>query len=189
MILNKIGKTINKIGARKCEIRELDTKIVKDFLNKNHIQRFVGSKLKLGLFYNDELVSLMTFDKVEGRKKMKENEWNLNRFCNKLNTNVVGGASKMLKYFIEKYNPRRIISYADKDWSDGKLYTKLGFIKLTESNPDYKYIINGKRLHKSNFKKSKIMTSNENMSEFEFMSINKIDRIYDCGKTKFEFVK
>ena len=60
---------------------------------------------------------------------------------------------------------------------------------MTESNPDYKYIINGKRLHKSNFKKSKIMTSNENMSEFEFMSINKIDRIYDCGKTKFEFVK
>lgn len=188
MILNKIDKTANKIWARKCYIKEIsDNKLSRVFLNSNHIQGFVGSKIKLGLFYNDELVSMMTFDQMEGRKKMNENEWNLNRFCSKLNTNVVGGASKLFKHFIKIYNPKRLISYADKDWSDGNLYRKLGFIKLMDSSPDYKYIINGRRIHKSNFKKSIIM-KNEKMTEFEFMSINKIDRIYDCGKIKFELL-
>jgi len=188
MISNKIDVSINKIWARKCEVKEInDTKLVRDFLNKNHIQGQVGSKLKLGLFYNNELVSLMTFDNVEGRKKMKEGEWNINRFCSKLNTNLVGGASKILKYFIKQYEPKRIISYADRYWSDGDLYKKLGFIKLTDSNPDYKYIIDGKRLHKSNFKKSNLKID-ENTTEDEFMRLNKIDKIYDCGKTKFEFI-
>ena len=147
-----MGKTESKIFARKCQVVEM--KSVNGFLESNHIQGKVRSIVKLGLYHNSELVSVMTFDKFEGRKKMSESEWNLNRFCSKLNTNVIGGASKLLKYFINKYNPKRIISYSDKDWSNGDLYISLGFNKISESKPDYKYIVGGKRIHKSNFKKS-----------------------------------
>ena len=70
----------------------------------------------------------MTFNKSEGRKKMDEYGWNLSRFCNKINLNVIGGASKLLNFFIKVYNPNRIISYADKDWSLGMLYYKLNFL-------------------------------------------------------------
>lgn len=185
-IKNKIGITENKIFARKCEVKEIkDSKIATKFLNENHIQGRVNSKLKIGLYYKDELVSLMTFDNYEGRKKMPIGNWNINRFCNKLNTNVVGGASKLLAYFIKNYDVNRIISYADRDWSEGNLYKRLGFSKISESNPDYKYIVENKRIHKSRFRKSRL---NTNLSESLEMKKSQIPRIWDCGKIKWELL-
>ena len=176
-IINSIGLS-NKIWARNCQVREVtDINLVKLFLNDNHLQGYVNSNLKLGLYYDDKLVSLMTFDHFEGRKMMSNNEWNLNRFCNKLNNSVVGGASKLLKYFINNYDVKRIISYADRDWSNGNLYEKLGFSKINESNPDYKYLVNDMRVHKSNFKKSVTGLSESNLD---------IPKVWDCGKIKYE---
>ena len=119
----------------------------------------------------------MTFDKFEGRKKLSETEYNLNRFCNKIGYSVIGGASKLLKYFIDTYQPTRIISYADRDWSIGNLYEKLGFEMLYKSKPDYKYVVTDKRIHKSNYKKSKTGISEAKLN---------LLKIYDCGKIKFE---
>jgi hypothetical protein len=151
--------------------------VCRSFLDENHIQGYANSNLKLGLYNDGELVAIMTFDHFEGRKKMNNNEWNLNRFCNKLNYSVIGGASKLFKYFVNNYDVNRIISYADLDWSRGNLYEKLGFKKISESNPDYKYLVNEKRVHKSNFKKSKTSISEINLD---------IPKVWDCGKIKFE---
>jgi hypothetical protein len=179
-IKNWLNSTDNKIFARKCEVKEIkDSKIVSKFLNDNHIQGQVASSLKLGLYFKDELVSLMTFDHYEGRKKMLQNNWNINRFCNKLNYNIIGGASKLFKYFTKNYDVEKVISYSDKDWSLGELYKTLGFVKKSDSNPDYKYIIEGKRYHKSKFRKSKTGISE---SELEII------KIYDCGKIKWEII-
>lgn len=168
------------IFARKCEVRELNrTKEVSKFLEENHIQGRVGSCLKLGLYYEDELVGLMTFDHYEGRNKMKDDEWNINRFCNKTGFVIIGGASKLFKYFIKNYKVSRVISYADKDWSLGRLYEKLGFQKINESDPDYKYILGGVRVHKSKLKKSKTGISESKLN---------IPKVWDCGKIKFEFI-
>jgi len=183
-IRNWLGLTENKIFARNCYVKEIkDTKIVTKFLEENHIQGKVGSSLKLGLYYGDDLISLMTFNQYEGRKKMKDGGWNINRFCNKLETNVVGGASKIFKYFLNNYHVIRVISYADRDWSDGNLYEKLGFEKFSESNPDYKYIFEGVRVHKSRFRKSKLDTD---LTESEYMKKSQILKIWDCGKNKYE---
>jgi hypothetical protein len=169
----------NKIWARNCHIVELSN--CSRFLNDNHIQGSDRSNIKIGLLYNGEVVSVMTFNKSEGRKKMADDQWNLSRFCNKLDCNVVGGASKILKHFIKKWEPTRIISYADKDWSNGSLYFNMGFKLLYETDPDYKYIINGKRINKSRFRKSNLKTD---LSESEYMS--SIPKVWDCGKMKFE---
>jgi hypothetical protein len=178
-IMNWIGLTKNKIFARSCHVKEINNN--KNFLNKNHIQGSDRSNIKLGLFYNSELISVMSFNKTEGRKKMITNEWNLSRFSNKLEYNVIGGASKLLSYFIKKWNPKRIISYADKDWSNGSVYYKLGFNLVNETNPDYKYLINDKRVHKSRYRKSRL---NTNLTESQYMLT--VPRIWDCGKIKFE---
>jgi hypothetical protein len=184
-IKNWIGLTQNKIFARNCEVKEIESKNYIEFLNKNHIQGTVRCGIKLGLYYNDELVSLMTFDNFEGRKKMENGGWNLSRFCNKLNTNVVGGSSKLLQYFIRNFKPSRVISYADRDWSQGDLYYKLGFNKVSESKPDYKYLVDNKRVHKSRFRKSRL---NTNLTESQEMKKSQIQRIWDCGKIKFELI-
>jgi len=179
-IKNWIGLTESKIFARKCYVKEIkDPKIVTKFLEENHIQGKVGSSLKLGLYHGSELVSLMTFDHYEGRNKMEYNSWNINRFCNKINHNVIGGASKIFNYFLKNYEVKRIISYSDSDWSDGDLYLKLGFEKISESTPDYKYILDGIRIHKSRFKKSKTGISESKLN---------INKIWDCGKSKWEFI-
>ena len=177
-IKNWLGLTENKIFARKCHVREIeDSKIVTKFLEENHIQGKVNSNLKLGLYYGDDLVSLMTFDHFEGRKRMNKYNWNINRFCNKIDHNIIGGASKLFKYFLKNYDVKRVISYSDNDWSEGILYEKLGFNKVSESKPDYKYISEGIRVHKSRFRKSVTGFSESKL---------KLLKIWDCGKSKWE---
>ena len=184
-MLNNIFKlTRNKIYARKCTIKEVNPKEASIFLDNNHIQGKCGSSVKLGLYYNNELVSLMTFGKSRHFIGNGKTDWELLRFCNKLNTSVIGGASKLLKYFIKTYNPQEIISYADRRWSQGKLYEKLGFYKYNESKPNYYYIVNNKRVYRFNFRKNILIEKygcSKNMSEHEFCLSKRWYRIYDCG--------
>jgi len=191
-ILNKLNKTPNKIYARKCEIKEInDNKLVRDFLDKNHIQGFVGSSVKLGLYYNNELVSLMTFGKT--RKPLglndTESKFELLRFCNKLNMNVIGGASKLFKCFINNYEYDEIISYADRSWSMGELYKTLDFNFVSETKPNYYYVIDDIRHNRYNFRKDILVKEgyNANKSEHEIMLDRKIYRIYDSGSLKYNF--
>jgi hypothetical protein len=183
LISNLISKTNNKIFARKCQVRKVNSKDSRKFLDDNHILGFANSKEKIGLFYGDTLVSLMTFDRFEGRKKMNDGEWNLNRFCSIKGYSIPGAASKLLSWFTKEHTPKRIVSYADRDWSDGSLYFTLGFNKISETPPDYKYVINKKRVHKSKYRKSNLIGSE---SESIQMKMGGIDKIWDCGKIKFE---
>ena len=71
----------------------------------------------------------------------------------------------------------------DKDWSVGTLYYTLGFKNIGDGKPDYKYIIDNKRVHKSRYKKSNLKTT---LTESQATKQLGIHRIYDCGKIKFE---
>ncbi len=187
-ISNLLGNS-DKIYARKCSIKEVSVKSTRKFLDDNHVQGFVNSSFKIGLYYQDELVSIMTFDSFEGRKKMEEGGYNLSRFCNKLGYNIIGGASKLLKHFITNYKASRIVSYADKDWSVGSLYYILGFNNVGGNGPDYKYIVDNKRVHKSRYKKSNLKIQDTDITEAQATRRLGISRIYDCGKIKFEYKK
>ena len=124
IITNKLGLNNNIIYARKCEIKEVNPSICSNFLHNNHIQGRSASTIRLGLYYNNELVSLMTFSppRVNMGSKNHKQQWELVRFCNKLNTRVIGGASKLLSHFIKSYNPTSIVSFSMNDISDGNLY-------------------------------------------------------------------
>lgn len=191
MIFNKIGRS-EKIFARKCEIKEItNTNLIREFLNKNHIQGFTGSKIKLGLYYNGELVSLMTFGllrKSLGNKSIK-NIYEMVRFCNKLNTTVIGGASKLFRYFIKTYPVQEIISYSDSSRSNGNLYKKLGFKYIHETEPNYYWIIDGVRKHRFNYRKDVLVKKgfDKNKTEVQIMNEMGYYRIFDCGSKKWSF--
>jgi hypothetical protein len=192
MILNKIGETKNKIFARKTEIKEVnDNILIRDFLNENHIQGFVGSKIKIGLFYNNELVSLITFGNLRKSlgQKSQEGSYELLRFCNKLNTSVVGGASKLFKYFINNYEPKEIISYSDYSRSTGNMYEQLGFSLSHNSDPNYYWVIGGIRRHRFNFRKDKLIKEgfDPSLTEVEIMKNRGLYRIFDCGMQKWTY--
>jgi hypothetical protein len=182
-IKNLLGVIDKKIYGRKCILKKVPTKVKTKFLNENHIQGTVGSTVNYGLYFNDELVSIMTFGKGRNIMNGSNYEWELLRFCNKINHTVIGGASKLFKHFINENNPNNIISYADIRWSEGSLYDILGFNYVKTSQPNYFYIINKKREHRYKFRKDILISEgfDSNKTEHEIMSERGYNRIYDCG--------
>jgi len=181
-----------KIYARKCIIKEIYDNDKSKFLNENHIQGDDKSSVKIGAYYNDELVAVMTFGKP--RKVLGYNGGNfyeLIRFAT--NKKVIGIGGKLLKYFIKIYKPIKIITYADRCWTtelEDNLYIKLGFSKVSETSPNYWYIVNGNKVHRFNFRKNvlpfKLKTFDPILTEWENMQLNGYNRIWDCGNYKYE---
>lgn len=187
-IISKIRSHIQqtrRIFARKTKVIELDT--VTDFLNNNHLQNSVPSSVKIGLEYQGELVAVMTFGKPRFSKGF---QWELLRFCSKLNTTVVGGASKMFKYFENKYKPTSMISYANRQWSEGNIYKKLGFIHKGTSKPSYAWAKSSRHISRYGAQKHKLpllprFDFNPEESEVQNMTRNGFIKIFDCGNEVF----
>jgi len=193
MIRNKLKLNKIKLYARNTTLKHVETKEAIEFLNVNHIQGGVGSKIKLGLYYNEELVSLMTFGKKRvamGNKSNNCDEYEMLRFCNKLNHSIVGGASKLLSFFEKTYKPKSIISFADRRYSNGDLYNKIGFKFIGETKPNYFYFEKNKnvRRHRFKFRKDVLvkMGYDPSLSEREIMNQRGFLRIYDCGQLKYQ---
>jgi hypothetical protein len=188
-LTNLVGKDTSRLYARKCEIKEITPKESNEFLESNHIQGADKSKHKLGLYHLNELVAVMTFS--VGRNSMgtlrQEGKWELSRFATK--ASIVGGASKLLKYFIRNYNPKAIISYADRRWSVGNLYEQIGFKCTGTSSPSYWYTKDYRiRLYRYNFRKSILLKlgADPNKTEWEIMQDLGYDRVWDCGTLRYE---
>lgn len=173
---------MKKVYARKCIIKDVPVQEATDFLNKNHTQGRAPSQIRLGLYNGTELVALMEFITNGINKKY---QYELSRFCCKAGYNVVGGASKLFKYFIKTYNPENIISYSDIAKTTGNIYSLLGFIQDSITKPQYhwtngditltRYQCQLKRLTKLGWRKG-------TETEVEVMTSKGFHKIYDCGK-------
>ncbi len=191
IIKNLLNKS-EKIYARKTEIRKItDKEIIKNFLTLNHLQGFVNTNINYGLYYNNELVSLMTFMKMRKilNKNVKYGEYELVRFCNKLNTSVIGGASKLFNSFLNEYKPLGVISYCDISWASGELYKKLGFEYDGRTKPNYHYVVNGVRENRVNYQKHKLVKNgaDKNKTEHQIMTEMGYNRIFNCGNDKYYY--
>lgn len=191
MIKNKLGLSTTKIYARNCVIKNVTSKDNKKFCDLNHIQGAVAAKIKVGLYYDNELVSLMTFGNKRNvlGQKSSEGEYELLRFCSKMNTNVIGGASKLFKYFIRTYNPYKIISYANCDISVGELYKKLNFKEIEHTGLNYWWSKNGVKYHRSNFQKHKLVNQgyDKTKTENQIMTERGFNKIYGTGNIRYEW--
>ena len=194
-LINILHKTTNRIKVKSCIIKEISTLESTAFLNDNHLQGSTKSKINIALIYKDEIVSLMIFgDKriFMGYKNNETGEYELIRFCNKLNTSVIGAASKLFKYFIDTYKPDSIISYADRSWTmnNGKtLYDNLGFMYEKKTVANYHYVIGGERVNRYNFTKHQLVKDgyDSNKTESEIMLERGIYRIYNSGNLKYSY--
>jgi hypothetical protein len=197
IISYKLGIVKQRYFARKLQIKEVDPNLAKDFLEINHIQGNTYAKINIGLFENDKLVSLMTFSKPRYNKNY---EYELIRFASLKYSACIGCASRLFKYFIKKYNPSSIISYANRRWAFAKsnLYKKIGFEFIQKSDPNYYYfkIDDLKLYHRSNFQKHKLKNYPDTKAQFdpskteaEIMFDSGYRRIYDCGQLVYEWKK
>ena len=177
MILSRLNLS-KKIPARKCFVNEVPRDQERYFLNENHIQGYIPSSFSLGLYYSNELISLMTFSKPRYNKKY---DLELLRFCSLKGLNIIGGASRLFNHRPEG----SIISYSNRRIFNGKMYEKLGFQKIEETSPSYYYTNDYETLsHRSTFQKHKLNnlleTFDPSITEWDNMQLNGFDRVWDC---------
>jgi hypothetical protein len=176
-----------RIYARNTTVREVSSTVTKQFLSMNHLQGQSNSSINLGLYHHGDLVALMTF----GKPRFNSNyDWELIRYCGLLETNVVGGASKLLKHFRKNYEGS-ILSYANREHSNGKLYEALGFKLINEAQPNYQWWKGNQMLKRYATQKHKLpKLLNESFdgskTESENMFANGYRRIWDCGNLVYE---
>jgi hypothetical protein len=184
MINDKL-KLNGRIYARECEIRNVNFSDSKKFMNSNHLQGHTNSTINIGLYYQNELVSLMTF------RKHKKYHWEIARFSTLKGYNIIGGASKLLKYFEINYKPKSLLSFANRRWSIGNVYKKLGFKFIKNTNPNYFYFKENENIlyKREKFQKHKLNdllnVYNPSISEIENMINNNYRIIFDSGNMKF----
>lgn len=191
IILNKIGLNKKKIYARKCIVKEIDKDDYRKFCKKNHIQGYKSASYMYGLYYKDRLVQALSFTPSRHNKSY---DYEIIRGATLVNTNVIGGFNKLLKYFI-KLNPNKsIVTYTDLRYFTGNGYIKSGFKFLHISNPNYFYYKKNTLLLESRLKFQKHKLSNQldnfdpNLTEYENMINNGYYRIFDCGNAVFALV-
>ena len=190
------GKNKYRIFARKCAVREMSSKIKKQFNEKYHIQGDSQSCVNLGLFYKNRLVQTMTFSKrrIALGSSHIEGQYELSRMSSIKGFTVVGGASKLLKHFELLYNPTKLISYADRRWSKGNVYFKLGFDFIRNTPPNYWYFYKKRSekplYHRYKFAKhtleKQLDVFDPSLTEWDNMKNNDYDRIWDSGSLLFE---
>ena len=203
MLRNLIGKSERSIYARNTYVDELNYDDCKSFLDCNHRQGATSDPIRYGLYTKDtkELVSVMTFGKVRniiGKSKndnIDDNYYELVRFCNRLNTSVVGGASKLFKYFLKQYHPTEVRSFSDCAHTRGNLYEALGFKKSHLSKPGYVWVdsISDIAYSRINAQKQNIKrflhddSIDLSMTEREIMEQHGYVRVYDSGTILWKY--
>ena len=88
------------------------------------------------------LVAVATFSNarkwIKGDKTIRSYEWT--RYASLSGVRLSGGMGKLLKAFIEEVRPDDIMTYADLEWSEGKVYEALGFALEGHKEPVNFYI-------------------------------------------------
>ena len=184
IITNALNIVEIRLFARKCIIKEIDVSTARSFIDTYHISGYHACSIKYGLYYDDELVSVMTFSKNNHSRKGKG--WEIDRYCSKSGLQVVGGASKLFKHFIRKVQPSSVVSYADLRYGNGGVYEKIGFKFEKDTAPNYWYFKDHlQRHHRFTLRKGAVDGDDTNKTEWENRIEQGWNRIWDCGSRKY----
>lgn len=184
-----LNKCSRKIYARNCIVQEIDKATANEFLNTYHIQGKAFIKIAYGLFFKEELVGLIAGN--NHHRNSQNNVFVLNRLVFKEDVFVLGGSSKLNNKLIEYCklnNFKKLVSWSDNRYSQGKVYSSLGYTLKEILRPDYSYI------NRQNIRESKQANKKSNLlkkgatgtTETEMAESLGYFRIWDCGKKRWE---
>lgn len=164
---------------------------VGSFINEYHIQGNKSGSVNIVATHNGFICAAMTFGPLRrsmGQKTSLKDNYEMYRFATA--GNIPGVASRCFSFFIKHYNPTYIISYSDRCWGEGDLYSTLGFTKVAKNGPNYWYTKDFvHKTHRFGFTKHSLVTKgfDSNLTEHQIMTSRGYDRIYDCGSNKYEW--
>jgi len=179
----------NTLYARDLNIKEVDSSESKQFLKQNHLQGECVSSIYVALVDDTgNIQMMMTFGKS---RFSSEYDYEIHRLCNNKDVNIIGGASKCLRYFINRYKPNSIVSYADNSKFTGKIYESIGFKFVGNTQIGYKWA-NGKDVLTRYQTQKHILLANglgrEDETESDIMHRLGYFKVYDCGNVKYIWI-
>lgn len=180
-----------KLYARKCVIKEVSLKETNKFLNTYHLQNSCrGQNIRLGLYYNNELVQIMTFGKPRYNKQYK---FELLRLCSHKDYIIIGGSKKLWMHFLKLYNANNIISYCDFSKFSGDVYNDLGMKLKYITNPVGNWYnlqneyISDSLLRQLGYDKLFKTEYGKYSSNEQLMIQNGWFKVYNCGQKVFVY--
>lgn len=180
------------IYARSTEIKGVSTEEAKEFINKYHLQGYASSTYNIGLYYKNELVSIMTFARPRFNHSY---DYEIIRLCTKNNVRILGGTERMFKHFVDNFKHISILTYADISKFTGNIYTKLGFEMERISEPNYMWVSSDSKTALPRYKtqKRKLLNMmpylNPSMTEVEIMESLGFIKVCDCGNLVMSYDK
>lgn len=119
-IKHALGISKYRVYARNTYVKEVPNVTLKDFFNTNNIQGFRGAKTAYALFDKKTDEVLMAYSVGASHFAHNKYDMELIRGASKLDTTIVGGASKLWKFIIDS-NPEvnSIVYYIDRNIYNG----------------------------------------------------------------------
>lgn len=177
--------------GRKAKVISLNIADTTNFLNNHHLQGYIKAKYNYGLIANGEIIAAANFSDTRPMKNNGEGYLSaeLVRFASKDGLTIVGGLSKLIKHFLKEVKINDLMTYADRDWSLGKGYDKLGFELTKITEPAILYLDQKKmvryfphRLPKNvlfDFEKQDILNLED------YLAANNYIKIFNTGNLKY----
>lgn len=187
LIRTHINKN-ERIYARKTHIKEIDKKEANQFHRDYHLNGSIGGSIHIALCHEEKIVMVASFTKSRYNKKV---EYECSRMTSHSDYSVVGGASRLFKYFFHRYNVKSCITYADLRFGEGDVYMHCNFQRQKDSQPNYFYFkanelkLNSRVKYQKHRLKSILEKYDASMSEYENMLANNYHRIWDCGNAVY----
>jgi hypothetical protein len=186
MLLGFFGKKIKGIPARKTYIQKINGRTARPFLDQYHLQGYVSGTHYGAFDVDNNLIGIMTFGTT------RNGRFELKRFVT--DEYIHNGLfSKLFKYAQSDLDFSEVVSFSDNTHFTGNVYKINGFNFIQVIKPDYRYLVNKTRVHKSNYTKQKIKSKfpelsesiDNGMTESSAMEYLGFSRIYDCGKCEW----
>lgn len=160
IVSNKLKINSNIIYARKCKI----TTVNKQFFVDNHLMG-KGYGHIFALENQDETVAAIQI------RRLKNKDYEISRFCSSLNTNVVGGFSKLVKHVERTLDMDSLKTFIDLRYGTGYYLESLGFTR-GKSHLSFKWTNGSDSIHRLKFR------GNSGYEKGFF-------KIWDCGQLPF----
>lgn len=166
-----------RVFARKCLIEPVSKKVAAQFLDQFHLMGSTSSAWNLSLSHNGKMLAVASFSKGRKMRRLAANErsYELIRFCTYPGYTISGGLSRLVTDFCARRKAAEIMTYVDRQFSDGRSFIKAGFRVHDFTEPKTFYI------HKRTFVRLNAGTAPGDKKEYYSISdAGNIRMLFSC---------
>lgn len=179
-ILN-VNKPI-KIRGSSINVQSVDMNVANELYEKYHYLGPCSSNMNYGVVIDNKLVACASFKRPTRQSKY---EFELVRMISNPGYRIYGVWTKVIETFVRDFSPNSIVSFSDNRLFSGETYSKIGFKYDGLVKPDYYWVHNNIRKHKSGLRKKPGEVGTEN----EIRTSQGMNKIWDLGKKRWVWSK